>query len=90
MSAFRSLSYNGQIDSKFVDPNDDPNYLNDLDVYITYESIRKNYHKNFNIPFNETFSLRLYNLLAKGKFLKRVYLPQFMLQVHPLIFGDWI
>lgn len=84
IAAFRVLSCNGHAGL------DDPAYEHDLDVYITYDSIRQNYPKMFNnhIDQNDSFALRLYNLLSGGLRMKRLYLPQFLLAVRPIVYGD--
>ena len=71
---------------------DDPKYEHDLDVYVTYESIKENYPKVFgtSMEVNDSFSLRFYNLLSGGLRMKRLYLPQFLLAVRPLIYGDYL
>ena len=34
--------------------------------------------------------MRLYHLLSMRKMMKRIYLPQFLAVVHPLIYGNYI
>jgi Ca2+-binding EF-hand superfamily protein len=35
-------------------------------------------------------TLRLYNILSGGKLMKTIYLPDFLIVMHPLIYGNWI
>ena len=39
---------------------------------------------------NDSFIMRLYHLFSMRKMMKRVYLPQFMTVVHPIIYGNYI
>ena len=85
VKVFRDFSHNGQI-RRDQDP------VHDLDVYITYESIRRRNLKMANSKGMKkdafSFPLRFYNVLSMGKLMKRIYLPQFMVIIHPLIFGN--
>lgn len=83
--AFRLLSVNGTATTPI-----DPNYIHELDAYITLESLKTNYPKVCKIAKNESFLMRLYHLFSLRKMHRRVYLPQFMAVVHPLIFGNYI
>lgn len=86
VAAFRSISHNGHVHNKT-----DPGYVNDLDVFVTLDSIKTNYKQIFKAGgYNSSMSLRLYNLLSCGKLMKNIYLPQFLLVMHPLIYGNWI
>ena len=83
--AFRSLSANGHISNI-----SDPSYQHDLDVYLTYESIKLHYSRFMGTSCNPSFALRLYNILSRGFLMKRIYLPQFLAVVYPVIYGNWI
>lgn len=82
--AFRQLSQNGQ-----AGPNE-PNFLHDLDVYITLESLRYNLPRLCKVNKNDSFIMRFYHLISMNKMMKRVYLPQFLAIVHPIIYGNFI
>lgn len=58
-------------------------------MYLTYDSLRVHLPRVLG-DFNDSMALRLYNVLSMGKMMKRIYLPQFVTLVHPLIFGNWI
>jgi hypothetical protein len=80
--AFRNLSVNGHKPG-----------IADLDVYLTYESLKQNYAKFYLLDpkkTNASFCLRLYNILSKGLLMKRIYLPQFLAMVYPLVYGNWV
>lgn len=62
--AFRQLSANGQKAN-----------IHDLDVFLTYDSLKTHYPKLAKIRPNNSFCLRLYNLLSRGLLMKRIYLP---------------
>ena len=65
--------------------------MHDLDVFLTLESIKTNYKQIFKAGgYNASMTLRIYNLLSSGKLMKSIYLPQFLLVMHPLIYGNWI
>lgn len=85
LDAFRNLSCNGH-----VKHHADPGYIHDLDVYITLQSIKENYPKCCKVAPNDSWALRLYNVLSNGKLMKRIYVHHFMLAVHPLIYGNWV
>jgi len=84
INAFRLLSANGHVSNK-----KEIGYLNELDTYITYESLRVHLPEIFGY-FNDSMALRFYNALSVGKKMKRIYLPQFMAIMYPLIYGNWI
>ena len=84
LAAFRSLSNNGHVAS-----SSQPGYVHELDVYLTFESLKAHLPRVIG-HCNDSFALRFYNVLSMGKMMKRIYLPQFMIIVHPLIFGNWI
>ena len=86
VAAFRSISSNGHVKNK-----SDPGYVHDLDVFITLESMKTNYKQIFKAGgYNASMTLRIYNLRSSGKLMKSIYLPQFLLVMHPLIYGNWI
>ena len=84
LSAFRALSNNGHV----ATPGE-TGYVHDLDVYLTFDSLRAHLPRVI-AHCNDSVALRLYNVLSMGRMMKRIYLPQFMVIVHPLIFGNWI
>ena len=47
------------------------------DVYLTQDSLVKNFHLVFGYP-NETLALRFYNILANGYNGVHIYLPTFI------------
>lgn len=76
---FRQLSVNGNKN------------VHDLDVFLTFESLKEKYPKYAKLKHNNpSFCLRLYNILSRGLLMKRIYLPQFLIMVYPLIFGNWV
>lgn len=85
VSAFRQLSANGQATLPIS-----PAYVHELDAYITLDSLKQNYHKICKINRNDSYILRLYHLFSNRKMMKRIYLPQFLAVVHPLIYGNYV
>ena len=60
-----------------------------LHLFLTKDSILENFRKVFTVA-NESLALRLYNLLAEGVNLRRVYLPQYLAKLLPLASGSLV
>jgi len=60
-----------------------------LHMFLTKDSILDNFRKVFCVA-NESLALRLYNLLADGVNMKRIYLPKYLVKLLPLVSGNLV
>ena len=56
-------------------------------MFLTQQSILENFRRVFKIH-NESLALRLYNILADGIKMKRIYLPKYLATLLPLYAGS--
>ena len=55
-------------------------------LYCTSKSIAENFEKVFGYR-NDGLASRFYNLLAEGQFMRRIYLPNFIIKLRGLVEG---